>query len=169
MRSSHESGPSAWRGRRAGRRALLALALVAGGAGTIATAQQKPYPVFTIEHFVAAMKTVGQAFTAVNASRAKGDFEDSKAYLAISRDRLATTITFWRDRKKDDAIAMLRDALTKMDELDVALSIDKDKIDPTQLAAKTTQVDAACGACHAVYREQDPNTRAYRLKTGSVP
>ena len=92
---------------------VLACALVVGSAGSVAHArQQKPYPVFTLEHFVAAMKTAGQAFSAVNASLARNDVEDSKAYLAISRDRLATTITFWRDRKKDDAIAMLKDALT---------------------------------------------------------
>ena len=60
--------------------------------GAEAVAQEKPYPVFTAEHFVAAMKTVGQAFAAVTASIGRKEFEDSKSYLAISRDRLATTI-----------------------------------------------------------------------------
>lgn len=150
-----------------GRRVIvLACAWVMGSAGSVLNAQeQKPYPIFTLDHFVANMKTVGQAFAAVNASLARSEFEDSKAYLAITRDRLATTITFWRDRKKDDAVKMLRDALTKMDELDAALSVEK--IDPTDVGARAKQVGAACGACHAIYREQDPNTKAYRLKTGN--
>ena len=136
------------------------------GGGALATGQEKPYPVFTAEHFVSAMKTVGQAFAAVNASLGRNEFEDSKAYLVISRDRLATTITFWRDRKKDDAIKMLRDAVAKLDDLDAALSLDK--VDPAGVAACVKQVGAACEACHAIYREQDPVTKAYKLKTGTA-
>jgi len=64
-------------------------------------------PIFTAEQFVSAMKTVGQAFTAVNASLGRNEFEDSKAYLAISRDRLATTITFWRGQKEGRRHQML--------------------------------------------------------------
>ena len=137
-----------------------------GAVGGGALAQEKPYPIFTTEHFVSAMKTVGQAFAAVNASLGRNEFEDSKAYLVISRDRLATTITFWRDRKKDDAIKMLRDTVARLDDLDAALSADT--IDPAAVAARVKQVGAACTACHAIYREQDPVTKAYRLKTGTI-
>jgi len=144
----------------------LLVVFAAAGGGALATGQERPYPIFTAEQFVSAMKTVGQAFAAVNASLGRNEFEDSKAYLVISRDRLATTITFWRDRKKDDAIKMLRDAVTKMDDLDVALSAEQ--IDPAAVAARVKQVGAACAACHAMYREQDPVTKAYRLKKGTV-
>ena len=147
----------------------LAVVLVVFGLasnGTPAPAQEKPYPIFTAEHFVSAMKTVGQAFVAARASIGRSEFEDSKSYLVISRDRLATTITFWRDRKKDDAIGMLRDTLTKMDDLDVALSAAK--IDPAAVAARVEQVGAACQACHAIYREQDPVTKVYKLKTSTA-
>ena len=141
---------------------VVASSLTAGGA--LAAAQQKRYHVFTGEQFVSAMKTVGQAFAAVNASLGRNELEDSKAYLAISRDRLATTISFWRDRKKDDAIKLLRDTLTKLDDLDAALSTEK--IDPAAVAVRAQQAGASCEACHAVYREQDPVTRTYRLKPG---
>ena len=144
----------------------LLLAFSVAAVRVSATAQEKPYPIFTTEHFVSAMKTVGQAFAAVSASLGRNEFEDSKAYLAISRDRLATTITLWRDRKRDDAIKMVRDAVTKMDDLDVALSADK--IDPAAVAARVKDVGAACQACHAIYREQDPVTKTYKLKTGMV-
>src|SRR5213593_1044674 len=129
---------------------LTGLLVVIGAAasGLPAAGQEKPYPIFTAEHFVPAMKTVGQAFAAVTASLGRNEFEDSKSYLAISRDRLATTITFWRDRKKNDAIKMLRDTVSEMDDLDVALSADK--IDPAAVAARVKEVGAACQACHAI-------------------
>jgi len=142
----------------------VAIGIAASGAE--AAAQEKPYPIFTAEHFVAAMKTVGQAFAAVTASIGRSEFEDSKSYLAISRDRLATTITFWRDRKKNDAIKMLRDTVSEMDDLDVALSADK--IDPAAVAARVKEVGAACQACHAIYREQDPVTKVYKMKAGTA-
>jgi len=53
-----------------------------------------------------------------------------------------------------------------MDDLDVALSAEQ--IDPAAVAAGVKQVGAACAACHEMYREQDPVTKAYKLKTGTV-
>src|SRR5262245_1455892 len=110
------------------------------------------------------MKTVGQAFGLVNTSLGRKEYDDSKAYLAISRDRLATTITFWRDRKKEDAIKLLREALAKLDDLDAAMS--GESVDPAAATAAAKQANAACEACHAVYRDQDPATKAYRFKPG---
>jgi hypothetical protein len=159
-------------GRLMARAAVLAIVATVA-AGSMGTAQEKPsptrekpYPIFTADHFVSAMKTVGQAYGAVNVSLSKKEIEDSKAYLVISRDRLATTITFWRDRKKDDAIEILRDTLARMDELDVALSAEK--VDTEAASSILKQIGASCEACHRLYREQDPITKAYRIKTASA-
>jgi cytochrome c556 len=141
--------------------ASAALVLPTGG---IFAQERKPYPIFTAEHFVAAMKTVGQAFTAASGSLTRNDVDDAKAYLSITRDRLATTMTFWRDRRQEDAIRMLRTALTALDELDGALSTDP--VDQTTVAAAAKQVGAGCDTCHAAYRDQDPATKAYRFKAG---
>jgi hypothetical protein len=146
--------------------AAVVVGIVAGGMGAAQEkplpGKEKPYPIFTVDHFLSAMKTVGQAYGAVNVAISREEIEDSKAYLAISRDRLATTITFWRDRKKDDAIKMLRETLAKMDELDVALSAEK--LDRAAANAISKQIGASCETCHAVYREQDPSTKAFRIK-----
>ena len=131
-----------------------------------APAREKPYPIFTVDHFESAMKTVGQAYGAVNVSLSRKEIDDSKAYLVISRDRLATTITFWRDQKKDDAIKILRDTLARMDELDAALSAEKP--DTEAAGGILKQIGTSCEACHRVYREQDPITKAFRIKTASV-
>jgi len=126
--------------------------------------EERPYPIYTPDHFVAAMKTVGQAYALVNSSVAKNDVDEAKAFLAISRDRLATTITYWRDRKKDDAVRMLRNVLTKMDELDAALSADR--VSGSDVEAIGKQVETGCVACHQIYREQDPATKGFRIASG---
>jgi len=140
----------------------LAVVWIAGLRVSALADDQKPYPIFTADHFVIAMKTVGQAFTATNAAVAKNQTDDAKAYLAISRDRLATTITFWRDRKRDDAITMLRTALARMDDLDAALSAER--VDARVTSNLTKQIGEACEACHQAYREQDPATKKFRFR-----
>jgi cytochrome c556 len=141
---------------------LCAAALLVTAALSRPSAQERPYPIYTADHFTQAMKTVGPAFAATNTAIGKGDYPDAKAYLAITRDRLATTITFWRDRKKDDAVKMLRDALAKLDALDAAMS--PATVDAALVGTRVKEAGGACQACHATYREQDPATKAYTFK-----
>jgi hypothetical protein len=144
--------------------AAVAMIVLISAAGV--AQEKKPYPIFTSEQFVAAMKTIGQAFTATNGALGRNELDDAKAYLAISRDRLATTITFWRDRHADDAVRMLRASLARLDELDAALSADT--VDRGKVADIAKQAEATCEACHAAYRDQDPATKEYRFKGVAV-
>ena len=127
-------------------------------------AAQTKYPIFTAANFVDTMKIVGVNFSAVNAAIASQDFPTAKAQLIRSRERLALTITFWRDRKKDDAVTILRDALNGMDDLDTLLSATP--VNGTAAGAAVKQIGTKCQSCHAAYREQDAGTRAYRFKSG---
>jgi cytochrome c556 len=147
------------------RRLTLAIAAVSLMSGVLLIAQ-KPYPVFTADDFSNAMKALGRNYAAVNSLISKNDFDGAKSQLARTRELLATTITFWRDRKKDDAIKMLRDDVSKLDDLDAALSAEK--VDPAAVNAIVMQAGSACQSCHAVYREQNPNTKEYRFKAGLV-
>ena len=131
--------------------------------GTAAAAQKKnPYRNYTEEKFVENMQSAGRNYAAVTNLVAGGDYESAKAQLTRAREQLAITITFWRDRQKDDAVKMLREALNGMDGLDTVLSANP--VDPPAVKAASARVNAACSACHGVYREQDPATKAYRLK-----
>src|SRR5262245_56462194 len=132
---------------------------------TTAAAQAK-YPIFTPANFVDTMRIVGVNFSAVNAAIAKQDFPTAKAQLIRSRERLALTITFWRDHKKDDAIKILREALVGMDDLDTMVA--GSDIDGATAGAAARKIGASCQACHAAYREQDASTHAYRFKPGLV-
>ena len=142
-----------------------AVVFLLGIAGPEATAQKR-YPIFTLKDLVHTMTTMGRNVEAVNMSIASSDFATAKGQLTRARVQLAISMTFWRDNGKHDAIRMLRETLTRMDDLDAALS--RDKVDAAAVGALARQVDTACQSCHAVYRDQDPTTKAYRLKPGSV-
>ena len=151
---------------------FLAVASLAGaGSGRssglpLAQAQKPQYPIYTADHLNEAMKTVGLAFGLAEHAIAKNDVENAKDYLIRARDQLGPSITFWRDRKLDDAVTMLRDTVKKMDALDAAMSAET--VDARAVAGLATQVAASCETCHAKYREQDPATKAYRVKSGLV-
>ena len=140
--------------------------LVVALAAAVGAAQKNPYRNYNQEKFVDNMQTAARNYGAVTQFIGKNDYESAKAQLTRAREQLAITMQFWRDKNKSDAVAMLREALNSMDNLDVALSAEK--IDPAALTAASQRVGRACGACHAVYREQDPATKAYRIKPGSV-
>ena len=141
---------------------VASLALVAGTPGVQAQEKAPKYPIFTAEHLDEAMKTIGLAFTLTGSAIDKNSPENAKDYLIRARDQLATTITYWRDRRNEDAIATLRETLKKMDALDAAMSTDAADIKAASTLAAS--VGASCEACHSKYREQDPTTKAYRVK-----
>ena len=143
----------------------VVLTTVAAAAVALA-AQDKPYPIFTLDHLDAAMKTLGPNVAGVRASLADGDFAAAKARVIRSREQLAVTVTFWRDRGRDDAVTLLRTVLDRMDALDAALSVEE--VNPASVAALATEIGDACSACHAVYREQDPVTSEYRLRQSAL-
>lgn len=148
------------------RRTAFAMFALLLGVGPFQLIAQKRYPIFTEQDLVKTMKTVGPNVERANTSIAAGDFATAKAQLTRAREQLAMTATFWRDHRKDDAVRMLRETLSRMDELDLALS--REKVDAGRARALFGEVDASCQGCHAVYREQDSTTKIYRVKPGSV-
>jgi hypothetical protein len=145
--------------------AIAALLLVAH----VAIAQQPPapkYPIFTADHLDNAMKTVGLAYGLTRSAIEKKDTPNAKDYLVRARDQLATTITFWRDRKREDAIAILRETLKKMDALDAEMSVEA--VNLPAVSALAASVGASCDACHTKYREQDPGTKAFRVRAEAL-
>ena len=124
-------------------------------------AQDRPYPVFTAVHLDATMKTLGPNVAGVRESLAGGEYSTAKERVVRSREQLATTVTFWRDRDRADALGYLRAVLDRMDLLDAALSTDT--VDAPAAGRLMTAIDDGCAACHGVYRERDRDTGDYRL------
>ena len=143
--------------------ALTAFLLLTAAA---AAGQEGPYPIFTEAHLDATMTTLGPNVAGVRAALAAGDYATAKERAIRSREQLATTITFWRDRDRQDAVGWLRAALHHLDSLDTALSVES--VDVVAAAAITDEITEACTACHAVYREPDGDG-GYRLKSIAFP
>lgn len=128
--------------------------------------QSKKYPIFTTDHLNQAMKTVGLAYGLTATAVGKNDFPNAKDYLVRARDSLATTVTFWRDLKKDDAVGILRETLKKIDALDDAMSAAS--VDAAAVKTLAASVGTSCEACHAKYRERDPATKEYRVRADAI-
>ena len=112
------------------------------------------------------MTTLGPNVAGVRAALAAGDYSTAKERAIRSREQLATTITFWRDRDRQDAVEWLRTALSRLDALDTALSVES--VDAAAAAAIAGEITATCTACHAVYREPD-GAGGYRVKSSAIP
>jgi hypothetical protein len=136
----------------------LALSLSVVLAGSAALAQV----VFTLNDLDKAMKGIGRHVVLLNAAIASKDFEVAKERVARARELLTPTVNFWRNEKKVDAQSMVRVATARLDDLDALLSASL--VNESAVAAAASSVETACQACHAVYREQDAATGAFRLK-----
>jgi cytochrome c556 len=118
--------------------------------------------VFTVDDLDKAMKAVGRNVGLANAAIGSKDFEGAKVRVARAREQLSPTVSFWTNEKKADAVKLVRAATARLDALDRALSANP--VDASAVAGAAMELDAACQACHAVYREQDAATKMFRLK-----
>ena len=129
--------------------------------GTAVVAQQK---VTTVEDLDKVMKKAG-AFRQVDKAIQSNNAADAKAQLAIVRQAVQDSQSFWITHKKDDAVKMNKEALAKLDALDKVLSAGS--LDVATATAAFKEAGGACRACHTQYRAEDANN-AYVLKPGSV-
>jgi len=145
----------------------LLVALIWGlTGGSPALGQDQAYPIFTADQLDATMKTLGPNIAGIRVAIRDQDYATAKERGIRSREQLATTVTFWRDQERDDAVAMLRAVTDRLDALDGALSMSV--VDASTVERVLTEIQGGCQACHAVYREQNPGTTDYRLKRSEL-
>lgn len=145
------------------------IASIEGTAGRPSlTPRPRPAPqaakISTVDDYDKAMKAIGGAFGATNKAITSGAVNDAKPQLAIARSTMVAVEAFWVEKKKDDPAMLAKNALAKMDALEKTLSGG----DTTAMAAAFKEVAGACGACHTKYREQDPTTKAFTMKAGTL-
>jgi cytochrome c556 len=131
----------------------------------LATAVVAAQKVTTPEELDKAMKKIAPAQAATNKAIQSMAWADAKAQVAIVKQTLTDTESFWTANKKDDAVAMLKDSIAKVTAVEQALNAPTP--DQQAVLAAFKQVGATCGACHKQYREQDANQQ-YQLKAGSI-
>jgi cytochrome c556 len=134
----------------------VALLLVVG-----VTAQAK----LTLEEHAKIMKSNAQAAGALNKAIASASYADARTQLTTLRTNFMTLQPLWASVKKDDAVAIIKDGLTRLDALDKVLSAATVDQMAAQGALKEFQ-GATCGACHKMYREGDGKATPYNFKAG---
>ena len=110
------------------------------------------------------MKANAQAAGAMNKAIGSGAFADARMQVATLRQNFTSIQAFWMDKKKDDALAIVKDGLTRLDALDKILGATTIDQMAAQAAAKEFGGNT-CGACHKLYREGDAQT-GFRFKPG---
>jgi len=129
--------------------------------GTVALAQKVTSP----DGLDKTMKRIAPAQGAAGKAIQAMAWTDAKAQIAIVKQALTDTESFWVSIKKDDAVKMLKDSIARVTALEEAVSAPMP--DQQAVLGAFKQVGAACTACHKQYREQDENQQ-YRLKVGSI-
>lgn len=131
--------------------------------GVAVVAQTK---VTTAEEYAKVMKSNAQSVGAMNKAIGSGAFADARMNVTTLRQNYMALQGFWVDKKRDDAVGIVKDGLTRLDALDKALSA------PTvdQMAAQAAAKEfggSTCGACHKLYREGDAQS-GFKFKSGVI-
>jgi mono/diheme cytochrome c family protein len=118
----------------------------------------------TVEEYAKVMKANAGAAGPMNKAIGSGAFADARPHVATLRQNYMALQGFWMDKKKDDAVAIVKDGLSRLDALDKLLSAPTVDQMAAQAAAKEFGGNT-CGACHKLYREGDAQT-GFRFKPG---
>jgi cytochrome c556 len=142
------------------RRFLVCAALLVAWVASAGYAQTK---IATPEDYDKTMKAIGGAMGATNKAIASGSLADAKTSLATARTNMMAVQAFWVERKKDDPAMIAKDALSRMDAADKALS----GTDAAAAGMAVKEIFGACQACHMKYRDPDPTTpKSFIFKPG---
>jgi hypothetical protein len=139
-------------------RRLTSYTLVTLALASAVVAAQK---VTTADELDKAMKRIAPAQAATGKAIQSMSWADAKAQVALVKQALVDTESFWTANKKDDAVTMLKDSVAKVTAVEQSLNAPTP--DQQTVLAAFKQVGATCAACHKQYREQDENQQ-YRLK-----
>jgi cytochrome c556 len=142
------------------RRFLLCAAASLAVLGTVVIAQG----VTGTEDYAKLMKANAQAAGAMNKAIGSGAFADARTQVATLRTNYMALQEFWSEKKKDDAVGIVKDGLTRLDALDKLLGA----ATVDQMAAQAAGKEfggATCGACHKLYREGDAQA-GFKFKAG---
>jgi len=142
------------------RRFVMSAAAVAIACAGVVIAQK----VSTTDDLDKVMKRAG-AFRQVDKAIQSNNAGDAKAQLAIVRQAVLDSQSFWIEHKKEDAVKLNKESIAKLDELEKTLSAQP--FDIAAATAKFKETGGSCRACHQQYRAEDENNN-YILKPGSV-
>jgi hypothetical protein len=136
------------------------VALTAVFVSTVLIAQTK---IATPQDYTMVMKSNAQNMAGTNKAIMSGAYADAKTSLATVRGNFMALQTFWTEKKKDDAVGIVKNGLTQIDALDKLLSAPT--VDQMAALAQAKMIQGACGACHGAYREGSAQ-EGFKFKEG---
>jgi len=145
------------------RRFIMCATALMAVLGAVVIAQSK---ITTTEEYAKVMKSNAQANGASNKAIGSGAYADARTQLATLRQNFTMLQGFWTEKKRDDAIGILKDGVTRIDALDKMLSAATVDQAAAQAAAKELAGNT-CAACHKLYREGD-NQTGFRFRPGVI-
>jgi hypothetical protein len=110
------------------------------------------------------MKANAQAAGAMNKAIGSGAFADARTQVATLRQNFMSLQGFWMGKKKEDAVLIIKDGLTRLDTLDKLLAAPTVDQMAVQAAAKEFGGNT-CAPCHKQYREGDAQS-GFKFKDG---
>ncbi len=140
---------------------VYAAALIVTWAGAMVVAQK----VSTPEELDKMMKKVQPAMQAAGKAVGSNAFAEAAKHLAIVRQAVDDSRSFWIEHKKEDAIKFNKETVAKIEEAEKLLT--GPAPDAAAATAAVKQVGAACRSCHEVYRVRDADNN-WVLKPGSI-
>lgn len=118
----------------------------------------------TMEEYAKLMKSNAQANGALNKAVGSAMYADARTQIATLRQNLQTVQPFWAERKREDAVGIIKEGMTRLDALDKMLA--GASVDQAAAAAAAKEFGGnTCGACHKLYREGDQQT-GFRFRPG---
>jgi hypothetical protein len=145
------------------RRFLLCASALVAVLGAVVIGQGK---IAGAEDYATLMKANAQAAGAMNKAIGSGAFDDARTQVVTLRTNYMALQGFWSEKKKDDAVGIVKDGLTRLDALDKLLGA----ATVDQMAAQAAGKEfggATCGACHKLYREGDAQS-GFKFKAGVI-
>jgi hypothetical protein len=131
---------------------------------TLVTGAMAQGKIATMEEYAKLMKSNAQANGAMNKAIGSGAYADARMQVTTLRQNFMTLQPFWAQRKRDDAVTIVKDGLSRLDALDKMLGAAT--VDQMAAAAAAKEFGGnTCGACHKLYREGDAQT-GFRFKPG---
>ena len=121
--------------------------------------------VSTPEELDKMMKKVQPAMQAAGKAVGSNAFAEAAKQLAIVRQAVEDSRTFWIEHKKEDAIKFNKETVAKIEEAEKLLT--GPAPDAAAATAAVKQVGASCRSCHEVYRVRDADNN-WVLKPGSI-
>lgn len=118
----------------------------------------------SLEEYAKLMKGNAQANGGMNKAIGSGAYADARTQVTTLRQNLTALQPFWAERKRDDAVKLLEDGLSRLDALDRMLGAATVDQVAAQAAAKEFG-GMVCGACHKAYREGD-NQTGFKFREG---